>query len=104
SRVGGTEEEPRVGLLETVREFAVERSEAAGELEALHARHAAHYLALAERAAPELRGQQQSLWLRRLEREQGNLQAALHWALESDRAQTAARLGAALWRYWSALG
>src|SRR5207245_10839772 len=47
---------PRFRLLETVAAYALERMAEAGELDVVRQRHAAHYLALAERAEPELRG------------------------------------------------
>src|ERR671939_89780 len=48
--------EPRFGMLETVREYALWRLENSSEVEELRQRHARHFLALAERAEPELRG------------------------------------------------
>ncbi|MBI3971549.1 MAG: hypothetical protein HY332_09695 [Chloroflexi bacterium] len=62
--VGG---EPRFALLETIREFALERLAASGEEAAVRGRHAAHFLALARDAEPELRGSHQDVWLDRLD-------------------------------------
>jgi tetratricopeptide (TPR) repeat protein len=70
------------------------------EGQALQGRHAAYYLALAERAEPELRGPQQVQWLDRLEAEHDNLRAALAWALDQRAAEVALRLGAALRQFW----
>lgn len=113
-RLDGPGGEPRYGLLETVREFAAERLVAAGEAAETRARHAAHFLALAEAAEPELVGTDQSAWLDRLETEHDNLRAALGWALErapepasvsaAERAATALRLAGALWRFWASRG
>ncbi len=75
-------EEPRLVMLETIREYGLECLTASGEREATWQAHAEYYLALAERAEPELRGIQQALWLERLEREHENLRAALECFLE----------------------
>jgi predicted ATPase/transcriptional regulator with XRE-family HTH domain/Tfp pilus assembly protein PilF len=99
-RGAGVEDEPRFLMLETIREYAVERMVIFGEAVALRRRHAEYYLALASAAEPELTGSQQAAWLERLEREHDNLRAALSWALECRAWELAARLGGALWRFW----
>ena len=93
-------DEPRVRMLETLRDYASERLEAAGETTRLRQAHAVYYLALAEAAEPELRGAAQAMWLKRLETEHGNLRAALQWTLRHGDAALSLRLGAALWRFW----
>src|SRR6266699_3734280 len=75
-------EEPRLLMLETIREYGLEALEAHGEAAVTRRGHAAYYLALAEKAEPELGGPQQAVWLDRLEQEQENLRAALQWSLE----------------------
>jgi len=67
----------RYGFLETVRAYARERLEASGESAQISRRHAAYYLALAERAETALWGPEQASWFRRLDVEQDNLRAAL---------------------------
>ena len=91
-------EEPRFSMLETIREYAVERLETSSEAELLRQRHAEYYLALAE--AAELLGPQQGVWLARLEGEHDNLRVALRWALEQGGGDLAARLRAALYPFW----
>jgi predicted ATPase/class 3 adenylate cyclase len=78
----GIDGEPRVGLLETIREFALERLAEAGEADSAQRRHAEHYATLAEQAHPQLYGPAQLAALDRLEAEHDNLRAALTWSLE----------------------
>jgi tetratricopeptide (TPR) repeat protein len=95
----------RYRLLETIRLFAAERlADTRGEqAAAARAAHCAHYLAVAEAAAPHLGGPQQGSWLDRLEADQANLRrAAEHAAGEPDGTARVLRFGVALWRYWNA--
>jgi predicted ATPase/class 3 adenylate cyclase len=80
--VEGTDGEPRVRLLETVRQYALERLAQEGDLEAARRRHAEYYAAFAERARDRLEGRSHWAWLDRLEIEHDNLQDALSWALQ----------------------
>ncbi len=95
----------RYRMLEPVRQFGREKLEEDGEEPEVRRRHAEHYLALAERAEPELLGPDQGLWLGRLGIEFANLRGAHSWSLESggdeeERAWLRLRLPAALWRFW----
>ncbi len=72
--------EPRFRLLQLMREYGWEQLVAHGEVALLRSRHADYYRALAERAAPEMRGLHQRLWIARLAQEHPNLRAALEWA------------------------
>ena len=92
--------QPRYRMLVPIREFALERLaggrglDGGGEAEALRARHAAYFLALAERAEPELRGPRQAAWIDRLEIEYDNLHAALDWSAASpEGVETGLRIG-----------
>ncbi|WP_189092975.1 LuxR C-terminal-related transcriptional regulator [Deinococcus ruber] len=73
--------EPRYTLLETLREYALERLEARLELTILRDRHAAYFQMFAQRASPESEAQDQAVWFARLTREQPNLLAALRHLL-----------------------
>ena len=104
SLVQGEEQEsgpPRFALLETIREYARERLAASGEAPTIQRAHADYYLALAERAEPELHGPEQLQWLGRLRREHHNLQAALGWARDAGEVELGLRLAGALCQYWN---
>lgn len=96
--------EPRLTMLETIREFGQEELEAAGEASAVRARHAAWYAALAEEAASRLSGPDALAWTQRLDRERDNLQAALLWARDSGNVELGLRLAVALGRFWQTRG
>jgi predicted ATPase/transcriptional regulator with XRE-family HTH domain len=92
--------ETRYGMLEPVRQYArAKLGESTGAADTLRS-HNAHYLDLAEQASSELWGPQQGEWLERLERENGNLRAAIAWALQSEASEAAARLCWSLWLFW----
>jgi non-specific serine/threonine protein kinase len=76
-QIDGPDGEPRLWMLETLREFAVEQLQAHGELSALRDRHLAYYLAFAEETKPKLLGPEQAVCFDRLERENDNFRAAL---------------------------
>ncbi|MFF7774559.1 BTAD domain-containing putative transcriptional regulator [Streptomyces tanashiensis] len=95
---------PRYRLLESVAAYCLDRMRDAGETETVRARHLAHYVRLAEEAAPVLRGPEQRRRLARLDAETPNLRTALERALaagETGRgAEAALRLVDALAWYW----
>lgn len=96
-------DEPRFVMLETIREYALDRLRACDEEAEARRRHLDFFLAFAEGAVQQLTGPDQAAWFDRLEREHNNLRAALTLAL-SERSDTAARLAAALCRFWLARG
>ncbi len=98
--VPGPVEESRFAMLETTREYAADLLEVAHESRAQRARHANHFLELAERAHPEHYGRAQIVWLDRVEREHDNLRAALRFFVEVGDAGRGTRLAAALRRFW----
>lgn len=91
----------RYRLLETVRHYGREKLLDAAESDAVERRYTNWYLALAERADPELRGRQQESWLAQLESEHDNLRAVLGWSESApDGAQVGLRLVGALSWFW----
>ena len=101
----GPDGEPRYFLLETMREYAAERLERFGTLDALSERHRSWYLALGEQAL-------QDYWLRRdlpgwwerLAAEQANVRAAHRFSLEGGEAEAGLRLVVGMWVLWSFRG
>jgi tetratricopeptide (TPR) repeat protein len=102
--VAEQDSETRYRLLETVRQYGWEKLSESGEEGQLREQHARYYLALAEEAEPELKGERQVAWLERLEREHDNLRVAMRWLLERGESEEAARLGWALWLFWGIRG
>ncbi|AWS47453.1 BTAD domain-containing putative transcriptional regulator [Streptosporangium sp. 'caverna'] len=97
-------EGPRYRMLETIREFGLERLAESGRIADVRAAHAAYFLELAETAEPYLRGSEQLIWMRRLEADGDNLLAALRFAADTGDAATAVRLAAALTQFWGIRG
>ena len=99
-QVEQAEGESRFVMLETIREYALEKLEASGE-EALTKRaHAAYCLVLAEEEATEQSGAEAAEWLERFAVEHDNFRAGLDWLTETGDAEWGLRLGAALFRFW----
>ena len=96
--------EPRFGMLETIREFAMEQAVQRTVWPALRARHAEFFTVLAERSAAEIMGSAKREWLDRLEQDHDNLRAALSWTVETPAAEMGMRLGSAIWRFWQMRG
>jgi predicted ATPase/DNA-binding SARP family transcriptional activator/DNA-binding CsgD family transcriptional regulator len=90
----------RYGMLEPIRRYGLERLAAGGEADAVRRRHASWYFELAKEVEPWLRGARQEVWLDRLEREYGNMRAALGWALETGETDLGLWFGAALGESW----
>jgi tetratricopeptide (TPR) repeat protein len=87
-------------MLETIREYALERLDESGELDAARQQHAAYFGALAQDAETHLRTARQIKWLRRLDPEHDNLRAALTWSRASGDVETGLRIAGALGWYW----
>ncbi len=94
--------EPRFTMLETIREYALERLAASGTMTTVREQHAAYFLAFVGRS--ELGGLDQVAWLDRLDQEHDNLRAALTYCLATGDTASAVRFGAALARFWYTRG
>ena len=99
----GVEGEARFGMLETIREFAIEQSRERGSWEPLRERHARAFAEVAHEAASQVMGVGSRASLDRLELEHDNLRAALAWSMEHD-TSAALRLCHDLWRFWQRRG
>ncbi len=95
------EEEPRLQMLMTVREYALECLQESGEAEQTSRAHALYYLALAEEAEHRQYGGEQAYWLERLERDYENLRAALGWLGVQQEAELSLRLSGSLYWFWT---
>jgi len=98
--VSGGDGETRFAMLRVINEFADERLDEEPDAEELRRRHAHHFLALAEKVEPELRSSALRRWQYRLRRDEGNLGAALRWAVEGGDVEVGMRTAGALWDYW----
>ena len=94
--------EPRYWMLETIREYAVERLEESGEADELRRRHAEHMLALARALAPYQAVHKE--WLDSLDTEHDNVRAALDVLPAHGETQLALELAEAVWRFWKTRG
>jgi len=95
----GPEGEPRFVMLESIHRYAAGRLAECDDGDAVR-RHAGYFAALAEAAAPHLRGPEQGRWLARLTADHANLRAALAWLLGDGQPAQALELAAALARFW----
>ena len=97
-------DEPRLIMLQTIREFSGERLEESGEAELIRDRHAAAFAALAEASEGRLFGEERKALLDRLELDHDNFRTALDWCIAHGRTEQALALAAALWRFWQMRG
>ena len=82
----------RFTMLETVREYALERMQESGELADTQERHAQHFAALAEEAYSHFFPSEQIAWIDRAQTDQDNLRAVWQWCVEHDQAETGLRM------------
>jgi predicted ATPase/ATP/maltotriose-dependent transcriptional regulator MalT len=114
-RQEGPSGEPRFVMLETIREYAREKLEEGGELDSTGDRHLDYFLQVAENAEQGSRGNEQALWMQRLDADLNNVRAALEWSLSREGpgggvdegdggTEKGLRLAGALMRYWDNKG
>jgi predicted ATPase len=96
----GADGESRFTMLETIREFGLERLDDSGDADGLRRVHADYYLALAEEAEPQLTSPDQIAWLNRLGAEHDNFRSSLGWLEQRGEGETRLRIASALWRFW----
>jgi non-specific serine/threonine protein kinase len=96
--------QPWFTMLETIREFALERLAASGEADTVFRRYVLYYLTLVEAAEQEWQGARHATWIARLQQEHDNLRLALRWCVERGYAEPAFRMAAVLWWFWAVHG
>ncbi len=94
------EAEKRYALLETIRQYGLEQLEKAQETRLQRVRHRDWFLGLVEQAEPGLHGRGQLEWFNRLDREMGNIRAAIEWCLSAGDEEKGLRTVGALYWYW----
>ena len=99
-RVDRAEAQPRFAMLETIREYALERLIESGEESAARRAHAAYCLVLAEEGNPELNSADRARWLSQCDVEIDNLRFALDWLFQTRDLDWGLRLCVALFRFW----
>ncbi|MEZ4770196.1 MAG: LuxR C-terminal-related transcriptional regulator [Caldilineales bacterium] len=92
--------EARYRLLATIRAYAREKLDEAGETVRLRDRHLDLFVWRAEETAQKLIGPYQQIWFSWLDGEHDNIRAALAWALESGRIESGLRIASALYLFW----
>jgi len=92
--------EPRFAMLETIREYAIERLIERNEQQATRRAHAAYCLVLAEEGNPDLDAPARTTWLRQCDIEMDNLRVAMDWLLQEEDLDWGFRLSVALFRFW----
>ena len=97
-------EPDRYRFLEPIREFSVELFGETEEADATRARHATHYLDLAEKSDSHLRGPDQQVWLARMRADHDNIRKAISWAIETGHADIALKLVSASAWFWFMTG
>ena len=93
-------EQPRFGMLQTIRDFGLNEAEMRGEQDVTRGTLAAHVQALAPEIRAGLVGVDAPVWRAWCTRERANIAASLEWLVEQRDAAAATELAGALWRFW----
>jgi predicted ATPase len=104
--VGGVAGEPRFAMLETVREYGLEKLQEAGEIETMRTAHAEFFAEFVYQLARSNQSNPNPLAasLIRQDAELENLRSALHWAIDHRASKTLVRIVWTMWRYWNVRG
>jgi predicted ATPase/class 3 adenylate cyclase len=94
----------RFHMLETIREYALEKLEASGKSQVLRRQHADHFLSLVKEMREHKYKPDQAVSVNRLERERDNLREALRWSAVQDQSGIFLQLAGNLWQYWIVRG
>jgi predicted ATPase/DNA-binding winged helix-turn-helix (wHTH) protein len=92
--------ESRFTMLETIREFALERLLESGDHSSVQRAHAAYCLVLAEEGNPDISAADRTRWLTQCDAEIDNFRAALDWLFQTLDLDWSLRLCVALFRFW----
>ncbi len=92
--------DPRFSMLQTIREFAMERLDESREATITRRAHAAYSMVIAEEGNPDLDPEERKSWLSRCDLEIDNFRQALDWLIEARDREWSLRLGVALFRFW----
>ena len=92
--------ETRYRLLETIREYALEKLTESQDMVIVKNKHLEYFVQFADEGDRKIKGPEQVAWLERLEDEYNNLHAALGWALENKNREAGLRLSTSLVYFW----
>ena len=101
---GAAGDEPRVAMLETIREFGLARLSAGGRRAQVYGAHARAFSDLAAEAEAQLRGPDQMRWLELIRADLPNIRQAVDWLVDDGAPEDAVLILASLWRFWQARG
>jgi predicted ATPase/class 3 adenylate cyclase len=103
-RVDSAVGDSRFGMLETIRDYALERLVESADWDAVRRAHEEVFFGLARQASVEILGARQKEWTDRLETDRDNLRAALQRLTGDGEIEQALEMAAALWRFWQMHG